>query len=89
MGKGDIKTAKGKRTAGSYGKTRKRKKATPAAKPKKVTTAVAEKKAPAKKTAAAKPAAEKKTATAAEKKTAEKKPAAKKPAAKKTASSEE
>jgi 30S ribosomal protein S31 len=65
MGKGDIKTGKGKRTNGSYGKTRLRKKATKsapvaAAKPEK---AAAEKKAPAvKKAAAAKPAAEKKPA---------------------------
>jgi len=63
MGKGDIKSGKGKRTNGSYGNTRKRKKAkttspVAAEKPKKV---VAEKKAPvAKKAAVAKPAAEKK-----------------------------
>jgi ribosomal small subunit protein bTHX len=31
MGKGDIKTKKGKRRAGSYGVTRKRKKSKPAA----------------------------------------------------------
>ena len=37
MGKGDIKTTKGKRTRGSYGNTRKRKKTVKivAAKPKK------------------------------------------------------
>lgn len=68
MGKGDQKTTRGKRFAGSYGKNRKRKKALtataiPAAKPKKVKTENAERK----------PAA-----------TTAKKPAAKKPAAKKT-----
>lgn len=65
MGKGDIKTGKGKRTNGSYGNTRKRKKATSTAP---VVTAKKEKevvkKAPAKKaapkTAEAKPAAAKK-----------------------------
>lgn len=65
MGKGDIKTGKGKRTNGSYGNTRKRKKATkssPVAAAPKEEKAV--KKAPAKKaatkTAEAKPAAAKK-----------------------------
>lgn len=66
MGKGDIKTGKGKRTNGSYGNTRKRKKATtasPVAAAEKPKKAVAEKKAPvAKKAAVAKPAAEKKPA---------------------------
>lgn len=58
MGKGDKKTAKGKRTIGSYGNTRKRKSDLPAAvnKPKAVAAApVAEVKEPkAKKTTAAK-----------------------------------
>ena len=65
MGKGDIKTKKGKISAGSYGVSRPRKKAAAIieAKPKK-----------AKKAAAKKPAAKKTTA----KKTAAKKPAAKK-----------
>jgi 30S ribosomal protein S31 len=65
MGKGDIKSGKGKRTNGSYGNTRKRKKEktnVPAAAVKTEKPA-AEKKAPAvKKTVAAKPAAEKKPA---------------------------
>jgi len=58
MGKGDIKTTKGKRTRGSYGNTRKRKKIVKivAAKPKKK---AAPKKAVAKKTAAKKPVAKK------------------------------
>ena len=58
MGKGDIKTTKGKRTRGSYGNTRKRKKIVKivAAKPKKKAAA---KKAVAKKTAAKKPVAKK------------------------------
>lgn len=49
MGRGDMKTKKGKRTAGSYGNTRPRKKtkSTTAAAPK----AKAAKKAPAKKAA--------------------------------------
>ena len=64
MGKGDIKSGKGKRTAGSYGKTRLRKKdkaAAPAAKAEKtekVAEVPAEKKAPAVKKA---PAAKKTT----------------------------
>jgi len=78
MGKGDIKTAKGKRTNGSYGNTRKRKKATPAV------VAAAPKK---EKVAAEKPAAEKK-APAAKKATATKTAAAK-PAAKKTTTKKE
>lgn len=64
MGKGDIKTGKGKRARGSYGKTRKRvtaKTATPVATEKKEKV-VAEKKVPVAKKAAAKPAAEKKPA---------------------------
>jgi 30S ribosomal protein S31 len=58
MGKGDIKTTKGKRTRGSYGNTRKRKNIVKivAAKPKKK---AAPKKAVAKKTAAKKPVAKK------------------------------
>ena len=58
MGKGDIKTTKGKRTRGSYGNTRKRKKIVKivAAKPKKKADP---KKAVAKKTAAKKPVAKK------------------------------
>jgi len=76
MGKGDIKTSKGKRFAGSYGKTRKRPTGIPnpsrmAALQAKSAPGVDEtevskpaaKKAPAKKTAAKKPAA-KKTTTA-------------------------
>jgi len=84
MGKGDIKSGKGKRTAGSYGKTRLRKKDKVAApvvaeKKEKVAKAPAEKKAPAaKKAAPAKPAAEKKAPV--EKKA---------PAAKKTTKKEE
>lgn len=65
MGKGDIKTGKGKRTNGSYGNTRKRKKtrtATPST-AEKTAKPVAEKKAPAAKKTTAKPAAEKKPAT--------------------------
>ena len=54
MGKGDIKTTKGKRTRGSYGNTRKRKKTV------KIVAAKPKKKA-AKKTAAKKPAAKKAT----------------------------
>lgn len=75
MGKGDIKTAKGKRVNGSYGNTRKRKKATTTAKPATAKKAADEKKPTVKKTVA-KPAAEKK-------------PAAKKPAAKTTKKTEE
>jgi len=58
MGKGDIKTTKGKRTRGTYGNTRKRKKIVKivAAKPKKK---AAPKKVVAKKTAAKKPVAKK------------------------------
>ena len=79
MGKGDRKTARGKRTIGSYGVSRKRKKSVKfVAKPKK-------KKAPAKKTAdaAEKPVAKK--APAKKKATAKKKTetAAKKEAEKK------
>lgn len=63
MGKGDIKTTKGKRFAGSYGNTRKRKKSTPYVaeeKPKKKTTA---KKATVKKETTAKKTTAKKTTT--------------------------
>lgn len=65
MGKGDIKSGKGKRTNGSYGNTRLRKKAKTASPvaAEKPTKVVAEKKAPvAKKAATAKPVAEKKPA---------------------------
>ncbi len=54
MGKGDIKTKKGKRRAGSYGVTRKRKKTKSVAAAPKATKA-------AKKPAAKKPAAKKTT----------------------------
>jgi ribosomal small subunit protein bTHX len=60
MGKGDKKSAKGKRSMGSYGNTRKRKADKPvvtAAKPKK--EKVADAKETAKKPAAKKPAAKK------------------------------
>jgi 30S ribosomal protein S31 len=56
MGKGDIKTGKGKRTNGSYGNTRKRKKASSLVATSKAEKPVAEKKAPAKKVAAKAPA---------------------------------
>lgn len=56
MGKGDIKTGKGKRTNGSYGNTRKRKKASSTVAVAKAEKPVAEKKAPAKKAAAKAPA---------------------------------
>ncbi|MFY7990440.1 MAG: 30S ribosomal protein THX [Fluviicola sp.] len=73
MGKGDIKTAKGKRVRGTYGNSRKRKTAT-AAKP--AATPKAEKKsAPKAEKAAAAPKAEKKAApkkAAAPKKTTKK-----------------
>ena len=88
MGRGDIKTAKGKRTRGSYGNTRKRKVMPTAAHPaaKKVAEedeTVAVKKTTVKKVAAPKAVAEKKVA--APKVAAEKKPAVKKaPAAKST-----
>jgi ribosomal small subunit protein bTHX len=64
MGKGDIKTKKGKRSAGSFGVSRKRKKpsATIIAKPKKKAKATPKKETAAKATtkkAAAKPAAKK------------------------------
>jgi 30S ribosomal protein S31 len=62
MGKGDIKTGRGKRTNGSFGKTRLRKKSsTSAPAVAKAEKPVAEKKAPAKKTAV-KPVADKKPA---------------------------
>lgn len=53
MGKGDIKTTKGKRTRGSYGNTRKRKKTV------KIIAAKPKKKAAPKKAVAKKPAAKK------------------------------
>lgn len=66
MGKGDIKSKKGKRSAGSYGVSRKRKTDKPVieAKPKKAEKKTAEPKAaeektPVKKAAAKKPAAKK------------------------------
>lgn len=74
MGRGDKKTAKGKRAMGSYGNSRKKNDSKPSVAPvakKEKSTAAAEKKPAAKKTAAAKPAAEKKPA-------AKKAPAAKK-----------
>ena len=80
MGKGDRKTAKGKRTIGSYGNTRKRKKAI------QVVAAPKKKSAPKKKATAPEVEDTKKTtAKKTAKKTAAKKPAAKKPAAKKPA----
>lgn len=69
MGKGDKKTAKGKRTMGSYGNTRKRKVEkliVVSAKPKKAKVSESEettKKPIAKKPAAKKPAAKKSEAT--------------------------
>lgn len=81
MGRGDIKTAKGKRTRGSYGNTRKRKVSPTAANPavKKVTEkdeTITAKKTVVKKAAAPKVAVEKKVA--APKASAQKKPAEKK-----------
>lgn len=77
MGKGDKKTARGKRIMGSYGNTRKRKKSAP------VVVAKAPKANVVKDAdAVEKPAAKK---TAAKKTTAAKKPAAKKTTAKKEA----
>lgn len=60
MGKGDKKTAKGKRVIGSYGNVRKRKSSTPAAVVTKVTK---EKPATEKKPVAKKESATKKTTT--------------------------
>lgn len=74
MGKGDKKTAKGKRSMGSYGNSRKRKSPTSRA-------AVASKPSVKEEVAEKKPATKKATTPKA---TAEKKTAAKKPAAKKT-----
>jgi ribosomal small subunit protein bTHX len=67
MGKGDKKTAKGKRTMGSYGNSRKRKSSSTSIKPslKKTESVTAEKK----------PSAAKKTKAPAAKKTAVKKAA--------------
>jgi ribosomal small subunit protein bTHX len=80
MGRGDKKTAKGKRTIGSFGVSRPRKKATYPATTS-ISKTVEENQEPvAKKAAAKKPAA---------KKPAAKKPAAKKPAAKKTTAKKE
>lgn len=75
MGKGDIKTAKGKRTNGSYGNSRKRK-----------STAIVKPADSKKEVSAEKKVAAKKPAT---KPAAEKKPAAKKPAAKPAKKTEE
>ena len=63
MGKGDIKTTKGKRTRGSYGNTRKRKKTVKivAAKPKKKTAPKKTAKKPAAKKAAPKAKKEEKS----------------------------
>jgi 30S ribosomal protein S31 len=74
MGKGDKKTAKGKRTMGSYGNSRKRKSSTTSIKPsvKKTETVTAEKKPKAAKASAEKKPAVKKAA-ATEKKTTKKK----------------
>lgn len=87
MGKGDKKTAKGKRAQGSYGVTRKRKSATKNSQPavKKVakpTIEATEKEVKTPKTTAAKKATT-------EKKVAEKKPAAKKTTTKKATKKEE
>ncbi len=71
MGKGDIKTTKGKRTRGSYGNTRKRKKIV------KIVAAKPKKKAVAKKAVAKKPVAKKAAPKAAAKKTETKKEAPK------------
>ena len=77
MGKGDVKSKKGKISRGSYGVRRKKKK---------TAAYVAPVEKPAKKEAEAKPAAKKAaTKKAAAKKAPAKKAAAKKPAAKKTA----
>ena len=71
MGKGDIKSTKGKRTRGSYGNTRKRKKIV------KIVAAKPKKKATPKKTVAKKTEAKKEAP-----KSATKKPVAKKAAPK-------
>jgi ribosomal small subunit protein bTHX len=71
MGRGDKKTAKGKRAMGSYGNTRKKKSSTPVIKPAAKKETVKKAEAPAEKKPAAKKAAAPKAA-------AEKKPAAKK-----------
>jgi len=63
MGKGDKKTAKGKRVIGSYGNVRKRKSSTTAAVVTKVTKEKVEKPATEKKPAAKKATATKKTPT--------------------------
>lgn len=78
MGKGDIKTSKGKRFAGSYGKTRKRPTGIP--NPSRMAALHAKSAPAAEETEVSKPAAKKPAA----KKAPAKKPAAKKPAAKKT-----
>lgn len=102
MGKGDVKTTKGKRARGSYGKTRKRPKNGIAfnvslknedkdSKTAEVTKTTTAKKTPAtKKPAVKKSTAKKATATkTGEKKTATKKVATKKTTAKTTAKKDE
>ena len=71
MGKGDIKSTKGKRTRGSYGNTRKRKKIV------KIVAAKPKKKAAPKKAVAKKPVAKKASTEAVAKKPAAKKAAPK------------
>jgi len=83
MGKGDKKSARGKRFSGSYGKTRQKNKKVRHTS--KVMQPAAEAKEEKPKKGAAKKTTTAKKATAAKKTTAAKKPAAKKPAAKKTA----
>lgn len=76
MGKGDIKTRKGKITRGSYGVRRKKKKGGSYVAPEKPATKVAEEKKPTAKKATTKKAAAKKTTakkTAAKKTTSTKK----------------
>lgn len=79
MGKGDIKTRKGKITRGSYGVRRKKKKGVAYVAPEKPATKVAEEKKPAAKKAAPKKTTAKKTTakkTTTKKTTATKKKAA-------------
>jgi ribosomal small subunit protein bTHX len=84
MGKGDVKTKKGKRFRGSYGITRPKKQSSGYSAPSKAESIADEPKtkAPAKKATAKKPATKKATASA-EKKTTAKKTTTKKAAAKK------
>lgn len=83
MGRGDQKTAKGKRARGSYGVTRKRNENKPA-----ITSVKKEKKVAEKAPSVAKVASEKKVA-APKKEAAEKKPATKTATAKKTTTKKE